>query len=260
MKLISFLSAAVSVVAITIVTPSWAAGQSSPNYKMPRDSVSAGAQPMTSAQFKLYTVLGDSVSTRTLSGVQYLLGNGFRGSVSPSPAVLTLLSAVSTKLHGTTPFNVDINLNESISGNVSVEPRFARGGIHTLVFHFDMPVASIGAVQALDAALQATQATFAIDTNGDAVVTITHPGDNRRLAIHLNGVNGGTNVSVAMGFLVGDANQTRKVTSADIAGLKANINRPLVPGNYRFDLNVDGSISQADLTIAKSRTGSQLAP
>ena len=59
----------------------------------------------------------------------------------------------------------------------------------------------------------------------------------------------------SMGFLVGDVTNSRAVTAADIAAVKANQGKPLGTYTYLFDLNVDGMISPSDVSAVKPRAG-----
>ena len=98
--------------------------------------------------------------------------------------------------------------------------------------------------------------------NGDVVVTLTNVADNKRLTIIVNGLNGGAAPARAsLGFLVGDVSNTRTVNAADISAVKANVGKPVTTDAIaKFDLNADGSITQADVSAAKARSGSVLLP
>ena len=230
------------------------AGQISTNYAIPRDVINNGVADMSSTNFRLSSSVGDAVATGSITSVSYKLSNGFRGTVNASPGVLNLLSLVSRKMHGATPFNLTIDKGQPLNGNITVEPR-AIGAGHTLVFHFDSPVSSVGAATALDSLMNSAGIATATVMSGDVVVTLTNVADNKRLTLTLNGLNGSSTAMASMGFLVGDVTNSRAVTAADIAAVKANQGKPLGTYTYLFDLNVDGAISPSDVSAVKSRAG-----
>ena len=90
----------------------------------------------------------------------------------------------------------------------------------------------------------------------DVVVTLANVADNKRLTVTLTGVNGLSNASTSVGFLVGDVTQNRAVNAADIAAIKANLSQPVnTVTRAKFDLNADGSITSSDISAAKARSG-----
>ena len=239
------------LVASTLVS---AAGQTSTNFAIPKDTINAGVADMSSTNYKLSSSVGDAVATGSITSVSFKLSNGFRAVVNASPAVLNLLSVVSRKMHGATPFELDILKGQPLNGNITVEPR-AIGAGHTLIFHFDSPVSSVGAATALDALMMSAGTATVAAVSGDVVVTLTNVADNKRLTIRLNGLNGTGTAMASMGFLVGDVTNSHAVTAADIAAVKANLNKPLGNYTYLFDLNVDGTISPSDVSVVKARAG-----
>ena len=231
-----------------------AAGQISTNFAIPKDTINAGVADMSSTNFRLSSSVGDAVATGPITSVSFKLSNGFRGTVNASPGVLNLLSLVSRKIHGATPFNLTIDKGQPLNGNITVEPR-AIGAGHTLVFHFDSPVSSVGTATALDSVMNAAGIATATVMNGDVVVTLTNVADNKRLTLTLNGLNGSSTAMASMGFLVGDVTNSHAVTAADISAVKANQGKPLGTYTYLFDLNVDGMISPSDVSAVKARAG-----
>ena len=231
-----------------------AAGQTSTNYTIPRDTINAGVADMSSANFKLSSSVGDAVSTGAISSVSFQLSGGFRTQISASPAVLNLLSVVSKKLHGTTPFEITIDHTLPITGLITVEPRTIGAG-HTLVFHFDNTVTSIGIAKALDALANIAGDAAVVLSGQDAIVTLTNVNDNKRLTVTLTSVNGAGPVTASMGFLVGDVNNTRSVNSSDISGVKARSGQATTALNFQFDVNATGAINSSDISAVKARSG-----
>lgn len=233
----------------------FAAGQSSTNFTMQRDVINAGTADMSSANFVLASSVGDSVSTGVINSVGFQLSSGFRGQIVVTPSMLNLLSVVSRKLHGATPFEITIDHTLPITGLVTVEPR-AIGGGHTLVFRFDNTVNSVAAATAVDAMMNAvgTVSTPAASGN-EATVVLTGVPDNRRLTVTLTGINGNGTATASMGFLVGDVNNTRSTNEADISAVKARSGQTATSLNFKFDLNATGAIGASDISAVKARSG-----
>ena len=249
----------VALASVAFSTATIAAGQISTNYAIPRDVINNGVADMSSTNFKLSSSVGDAVTTGSITSVSFKLSNGFRGTVNASPGVLNLLTVVSRKMHGATPFNLTIDKGQPLTGNITVEPR-AIGAGHTLVFHFDSPVSSVGAATALDSLMNTVGTASATVVSGDVVVTLTNVADNKRLTLTLNGLNGSATAMASMGFLVGDVNNSRSVNSSDISGVKARSGQTTDGTNFRFDLNASGSINSSDISAVKARSGLVLVP
>ncbi|HEX4912969.1 MAG TPA: dockerin type I domain-containing protein [Vicinamibacterales bacterium] len=238
---------------MAVAAPAFA--QSSANYTIQRAVLNNGGGEIASTNYRLLGSIGESVATGPITSVSYRLNSGFLGSVGASPAVLNLLSVVSRKFHGATPFNLTIDKDAPLNGNITIEPR-AIGAGHTLVFHFDGTVNSVTAATALDA-LGTTAGTASVSAQGnDVIVTLANVADGKRLTLTLTGLNGTGTALASMGFLQGDVNGSRAVNAADIAAMKSNLNRTLTQQSFVFDLNADGTIGAADVTRTKSRSGS----
>ena len=88
------------------------------------------------------------------------------------------------------------------------------------------------------------------------MVTLTGVPDNRRTTIAVTNVNGTAfSPSAAMGFLVGDVNNTRSVNSSDISGVKARSGQTTTALNFKFDVNASGAINSSDISAVKARSG-----
>lgn len=232
-----------------------ASGQSSANFTIPLDTINNGVGDMNSANFRITSSLGEAVIGGSITSVSYQVNGGFSGQLNATQAVLNLLTVVSRKMHGATPFSLTINHSQPISGAVTVEPRQIGSG-HTLVFHFDGNVNYIAAATALDAMMNSAGTATPVRSGNDVIVTLTGVADNTRLTITLSGLNGAGTASASMGFLVGDVGSTRAVTAADISAVKANQGKPVNSNaSALFDLNADGTINANDLSAAKARAG-----
>lgn len=237
----------------------FAAGQTSTNYTMVRDTLNNGGGEMVSTNYRMTSAVGDAVATGSITSVAYRLDSGFLAHVTVSPGLLTLLSVISKKIHGSTPFSLAIDHTQLITGNVTVEPR-AIGTGHTLIFHFDSPVTSAGAVTALDG-LNATAGTAAVSLpgNGDVQVTLTNVNDTRRVKVTLTGLNTSGAASASLGFLLGDVNGNRSVNVTDINAIKSRSGSVVDATNFLFDLNASGVINASDIATVKARSSNALA-
>ncbi|MEO8101786.1 MAG: M64 family metallopeptidase [Betaproteobacteria bacterium] len=173
---------------------------------------------------------------------------GVTPSASAPPA---LLSVKSRKTHGGEgPFDVPIDLTQSISLQVTVEPRGIGSG-HTLVWQFSGSIGSPGS-----AGITPIGMATATSSANEIFVTLTNVPDEQRVTVTLQNVNGTLNPPpVSMGFLVGDVNNTRSVNASDISGLKARSAQTASAANFRFDLNASGAVNQFDISAAKARSG-----
>ena len=176
-------------------------------------------------------------------------------AITPNAAApLTPVAVVSRKTHGVAEiFDLSIDTLVPINGAVSVEPRDIGAG-HTIVFQFNVPVATTGN---LIVAPLGTGAAVAFGF--EVVVTLNNIPDNRRTSVSLGNVNGtAVNVAASIGFLAGDVNSTRAVNSSDISAVKARTGQATTAANFRFDLNASGTINPAYISAVKARSGSVL--
>ncbi len=192
---------------------------------------------------KASNAIGDSPASTTVT-------------VTPiANAPLTLVGVQSRKMHGNVgPFDLPIKLNEGIGGAITIEPRTNSNG-HTLLFHFNDVVGTVGSASVIDHML--ATAGSAIPTASNYVVTVPTTGvsDGKRVTVTLTGVNGGPDFVVALGFFIGDFNDTRRLNASDISAMRTRVLLPIGLSNFRFDLNADGAINDGDLAVVKSRSG-----
>ena len=117
MNLTKFTFSCACLVATTLAS---AAGQTSANFAIPKDTINAGVADISSANFRLASSVGDAVTGGAITSVSFQLRSGFRAQVNVSPAVLNLLSVLSRKFHGAVPFSVAIDRLAPLNGNITV--------------------------------------------------------------------------------------------------------------------------------------------
>ncbi|MBA2431296.1 MAG: hypothetical protein H0V56_04180, partial [Chthoniobacterales bacterium] len=169
----------------------------------------------------------------------------------------TLVSAVSRKVHGggAGTFNLPLSLG-SIAGNVTTEPRLGAMGNHQLVMTFSAPV-TVGST-VVTSGVSGSSTTVA---GAEVTVNLTGVENAERVAVTLNNVASGANlgnVMVPVGFLLGDTNNSRAVSGADVSLTKATVGGPVTASTFRSDVNANGFINSADVGLVKSASGTVL--
>ena len=66
--------------------------------------------------------------------------------------------------------------------------------------------------------------------------------------------NGSTNVTIAMGVLIGDVNGNGAVNASDVALTKSRSGQPVAAATFRSDVNANGSINAADVSLVKKKS------
>jgi uncharacterized protein (TIGR03118 family) len=172
-----------------------------------------------------------------------LFGN-FRPIAGTPP---TLVSAASRRVHGGAgTFGLPLSLVTSgVNHNPTTEPR--QGPAQTIVFTFDKPITSATATITEGTATAATP-TF---SGNDVVVGLSGVIDQQYVTISLTNVasaDGGTggSGSVRLGFLLGDVNQNRVVTLADLGLVNAQLAQVVTAANFIDDVNASGTLTLAD--------------
>ena len=180
------------------------------------------------------------------------------GAVMVTPVAIAFTNQVySRKTHAGAVGDKDLPLNYPavIGGAFTVEPR-AIGAGHRIVFVFNNPVSSVTSLSVMDANMMPVGSAAASFNVNELIVSITGVPDNQRVTVSANGVNGALNVSVAVGFLIGDANSNGRVNASDVSAVKARVGQPVNMGNnYLFDVGTNGTITNADVSAVKARSG-----
>ncbi|MEP7157385.1 MAG: dockerin type I domain-containing protein [Betaproteobacteria bacterium] len=171
-----------------------------------------------------------------------------------------LLAAASRKTHGSAgPFDRPLDTTRLITGLVTVESRRIGASGHLLVFRFNTAITKTGVASAVDSSGAAVNLKVAYAGN-EVLVTLPVVPDNRRIAVTLDGVNGSSNITAAMGFLAGDVNNSRAIDAFDLAAVRAHTGQTVDMNNFMYDIKTSGSVNAADLATVKARQGVMLAP
>ena len=164
-------------------------------------------------------------------------------------------SAVSSRVHGAAgTFNLALS---AVPTNPTTEPR--QGPTQTVVFTFDRPITA-AVVAVSEGTATASAPTF---SGSDVVVNLSGVSDRQYVTISLTGVEdstGGTGgvASARLGFLVGDVNQNRAVTVADVGLVNAQLSQAVSAANFLLDVNVNGTLTLADKAITNANLAQAL--
>ncbi len=176
------------------------------------------------------------------------------GSVAPAPAVL---SAVSRKLHGGMPFDIDL----PFVGEVGIECR--SGGAsndYQVVVSFANAVTYTGASVSFGAG--SVSSSTGSGTNS-ITVNLTGITSGQTSTITLGGVSDGVDtgdVSLLMAVLIGDTNGNGVVNSGDTFQTRNRSGQAADTTNFRSDVNADGFVNSGDTTAVRLRSGTALPP
>ncbi len=166
-------------------------------------------------------------------------------------APLSLSTVVSRKLHGGGgEFDIAFPGVESRGG----------GGMHTIIFTFSNPLASVGGVSITGSTAVTSSSGIGNDPH-QYVVSLGGVPDAQQLTITLSNVadqSGGSisSVPATVAFLLGDANGDRFVNSADAIVTRNRSGQTTDGNNFRSDHNIDGFINSGDGNIVRTRSGS----
>jgi hypothetical protein len=159
-----------------------------------------------------------------------------------------LQSVVLRRVHGAAG-TFDLTLS-SVLTNPTTEPRI--GPTHQLIFTYDKPL------NAATASVPEGTATPSSSVVGSTVVVnLTGVTNAQYVTVSLTGVGstdggtGGTGAARA-GFLVGDVNQNRVVTVADLGLVNAQLAQFVTATNFLKDVNASGTLTVADKGITNA--------
>ncbi len=209
-----------------------------------------------------FNVLG--VADRAPAGApESAFGRGEDFLVAPCNADSTvqLLRAASSKEHGPAgTFAMDLPL---VAGP-GIEGRSGgMNGNHTIVFTFATSLANVGNTTITSG--NGSVSSSAIDASDPHrfVVELTGVTDAQLLTLNLSAVtdtpgNVTPNVSLTLGFLLGDTAGNGSVNSSDIGETKSNSGKDTTALTFHTDVNTNGVINSSDIGLVKSRSGNSL--
>lgn len=165
-----------------------------------------------------------------------------------------LLATVSRKQHANGVFDITLDPNQAITGNITVEPR-TNAVAHQIIFIFDRLITNSGTMTCKDSTGAAFgTATKWIDGNS-VVVNIAGAPDLKRARITLAGVNGSVAAAINVGFLIGDQNDSRTITGTDTGIVNGRQGQTTTAVNFKSNINLGGIINAADLTSVQNNSG-----
>jgi hypothetical protein len=171
-----------------------------------------------------------------------------------SPTIPPLTSVGSRKIHGGTPFDVDL-----LTTPPGIECR-SPGATGTpavdykIVFTFVNDLTSCGTASngSLSNGPSSNQCTVdLIGVANQQYVTVT-------LNNVLDSQNNTGNLSATMGLLLGDVTGNKSVSNTDVASVKGQVSAPVTSSNFRNDVNANGVISNTDVSLTKGQVGTAL--
>jgi hypothetical protein len=219
-------------------------------------------QDITSQLFPIPTTSGN-ISLVNLSsfgedaaGELYLtdIGNGNVYKVSP-----LLVSAASRKIHGTTPFD----LNLPLTGSPGIECRSGgTNGSYTMIFKFAVPISSVGSASVTNGIGSVLSRMIDSSNTRQYIVTLTGVTNAQYITVTLSNVidvAGNTGGAAAtMGVLVGDTTSNGAVNSSDISQTQSESGHLVTADNFREDVTLNGAINSSDISLVQSQSGMAL--
>jgi hypothetical protein len=164
------------------------------------------------------------------------------------------LSAVSRKTHGTQAFDIPLPLD----GPHGVECRTGGASAnHQVIVKFAAPVTFTSAAISSGTGSVATTSM----SGTELTVNLSGVGNAQNLTLTLANVSDGTDtadLTIPMGFLVGDVNGDRTVNSGDALLTRNRSGQQADATNFRSDVNADGSVNGGDAIVVRGRAGNSL--
>lgn len=183
---------------------------------------------------------------------------GTCGGGSPPPSPPNLVSAASRLTNGVAQtFDINMPLT-GLTGTAAVEDRSAT--TYYAVFTFSAPVTA-GVVTATSAPGYGGAVTVGVPvfSGNSIVVPLTGVSNAQDILFHIASVNGCSLFwDEKFGFLCGDTTNNRMVNSADIGQTNSQSGNAVTGFNFREDVNLDGAINSADLSLVQSKSGTSL--
>jgi hypothetical protein len=169
---------------------------------------------------------------------------------------LALAQAVSRKTQGTAgTFDVPLPL----TGEPGVECR-STSGRYKFVFTFSSNVVSGSAAVTSGTGRVQGSPIFSGNT---MTVNLKGVTDVQKITVTLSDVTSDTSqvlpdTAVSANMLIGDTTGDKTVNNADVTQTRGQVGMPVTASNFREDVNIDGAITSADVSLVRSNVGHSL--
>ena len=164
-------------------------------------------------------------------------------------------TAVSRKLHGGTPFDIDLPL----TGPPGIECR--SGGTTN---DYQVVVACYRPVTVNNASVTSGSGQV-VSASGSGsstlIMNLTGVTSGQTIALTLSGVNDGSSTHdlvIPMGVLVGDTNDDGFVNAGDALQTRNRSGQATNDSNFRSDVNADGFVNSGDTLVVRRHSGTSL--
>jgi hypothetical protein len=184
---------------------------------------------------------------------------------TPSPTIfpVQLVSTVSRRMHGLAG-TFDINL--PFAGPPEIECRRTTGaaGSYTIVYTFSQTLNSVSSAFVSSGIGHVHDGAIGMDPH-QYIVNLVNVTNAQRIVVTLNFVQDSAGhvsnaVNAQMSILIGDIGANGNVGSGDVSQVKAQVGHPVTVANFRDDVNDDGMIDSADVSIVQKQRGTSLPP
>ena len=164
---------------------------------------------------------------------------------------LALQSVASRKTHGSAgTFNLPLS---GVTTSPTVEPR-SSAVPHLIVFTFDRPVTGGNALVTEGVATPGA-ATF---SGNEMRVPLTGVNNQQYVTVTVSSVtaadgSSGGSGSIRLGYLLGDVDNSRAVTTSDLGLVNAQVAQFVTAANYLKDVNASGTLTLSDKGIVNTQ-------
>ena len=142
------------------------------------------------------------------------------------------------------------------AGEPGVECR-STNGKYTFVFTFSSNVVSGSATVTSGTGSVHGSPSFSGNT---MTVNLTGVTDVQKMTVTLSNVTSSTSqvlpdTAVSANMLIGDTNGDKTVNNSDVTQTRGQVGLPVTASNFREDVNVNGAITSADVSLVRSNVG-----